>query len=295
MGYEQALELQATLARRLTAETELLEFQELQRQDMFDKVMASELFDDPDVRKRTLEYSRIRLSAGLEKGSPYYWSPDMSAMLAVVASTMPDWTLRPESLPSEQGFIYFATPLSTPRPDGLNQRLRAISYEPSSWNGIAATFWGETGRGIYPVHATMWEFEQPVSDKKLLYDEETPHLPHLMQYTRYMAAAFALMEQTIVVKQVERAPRSTRKRLGDIGETPIRVVKLRRVERHEMGRDGGKAYELTCQFVVSGHWKQVVYGPKGSLRRPQLILPHIKGPEGAPMKINAERVFVVDR
>ena len=116
-----------------------------------------------------------------------------------------------------------------------------------------------------------------------------------VQIGKIFAASMALMQQEITVNERTPVDRSTRRRLereGWIREAIVNVVKLRRAKRQ--GGGDGKSYELTCQFVVRGHWRNQYY-PSTNEHRPIFVLPYIKGPEGAPLKAQADRVFEVVR
>lgn len=295
MGYEQALELRADILRNLSV------VQANWKGMVAEKVSDMYRLDDAMMDHLLNE----RSSAGVRDGDPYYWSPEMSSMLETVARSMPSWTMREEALASESGFVYFASPLRLAKHHADSNGIRAISYQPSKVEmdgerGVAISFWLDTtgvpGYGRLSLsHGTFWSYGMSLDEKFEIYDDEAVGKPGLKDCARYFAAALALMEQTIVIKRPERAPRSTRKRLGEIGETPIQVVRLRRTERSGGAvRDGEKAYELTCQFVVRMHWRQHYYPSDGS-HRPLLIAPYMKGPEGTPLKVQADRIFVVDR
>ena len=62
-------------------------------------------------------------------------------------------------------------------------------------------------------------------------------------------------------------------------------IKLRRARMRRLCSDQHR-------WVVRGHWRNQPWGPGRELRRPVYILPHIKGPDGAPL-IGGERVTTV--
>lgn len=107
-------------------------------------------------------------------------------------------------------------------------------------------------------------------------------------------AAFRLATQTnLAASTTERAPRPERRRTQRAGlpERDVHVVRLR--TRGTGGPAAGEpAREYHHRWVVRGHWRQQPWGPRGSLRRPVWILPHVKGPDGAPL-LGGERVTVV--
>lgn len=304
MGYEQALELRTQLYARFTPEY-------LNRKSPTFLENCSTLIqrlqevasDDP--RDTLITGHNCRLigewgRTGTKDGSPYYWSSEMCLMLESVSEDMPTWTLRPETVPSDSGFMYFATPLRLPiATDGVALKLRAISFEVAEdGSGIGINFWmqyDDEHKAHVPAYPMYWMFGESNDEQNsslAVFDREDSKFS---QCARYLAAAFALMEQRIIAQSAESAPRSTRKRLRDQADTLIQIVHLRRTDRSVSERhDGPKAYELTVQFVVRMHWRHHYYPSDGS-HRPILIAPYVKGPEGAPLKVQADRVFVVDR
>jgi len=104
-------------------------------------------------------------------------------------------------------------------------------------------------------------------------------------------AAFRLATQPNLAEQnVERIPRPERRRTqrAQLPERDVRVVRLRRGlgGDHATG-DGSRAYQH--RWIVRGHWRNQPWGPGHELRRPTYILPHLKGPDGAPL-IGGDRV-----
>lgn len=55
----------------------------------------------------------------------------------------------------------------------------------------------------------------------------------------------------------------------------------------------GEGREFTVRWMVRGHWRNQPYGPGRSRRRPTSINPHVKGPDGAPLR-TGEKVYLID-
>jgi hypothetical protein len=108
-------------------------------------------------------------------------------------------------------------------------------------------------------------------------------------------AAFRLAAQSNLAEAAtERTARPERRRTQRAGlpERDVRVVRLRRGESGDRVAAGESGREYHHRWVVRGHWRQQPWGLRGSLRRPVWILPHVRGPEGAPL-LGGERVTVV--
>jgi hypothetical protein len=106
---------------------------------------------------------------------------------------------------------------------------------------------------------------------------------------RLIASAMLHMTENDHVAKVGKG-HATYKGPGRSGAEPTRrIYQLRHNVKHDM-RESVQAYvagkagsSLAIQLVVSGHWKQVVHGTGGTLRRRQFIEPYWKGPEDAPI------------
>ena len=72
----------------------------------------------------------------------------------------------------------------------------------------------------------------------------------------------------------------------------LRVIQLRRAERSSPTGEG--THEYSCQWLVSGHWRQQFY-PSTKEHRPVWIDPYVKGPDDKPFKVPRETVFRVVR
>lgn len=111
---------------------------------------------------------------------------------------------------------------------------------------------------------------------------------------RMLIAQILWIEQQIVVAPREQAVRATRRRLPQVTDHGIKVVRLRRAVSRPPESSRMDAVEWSCQWVVRGHWRQQYY-PKTGERSPIWIMPYVKGPEDAPLKTPSPTVFAVTR
>ena len=49
-------------------------------------------------------------------------------------------------------------------------------------------------------------------------------------------------------------------------------------------QDAGRGKVFHVRWVVRGHWRQQAVGPNHSEHKPVFIAPHVRGPQGAPLK-----------
>lgn len=248
----------------------------------------------------------------LKVGDPYYWDAVTCDLVEGTASGMPEMTLKPDDLITPFGFCWFARPLRLTTPGWVGRDLPMTGYA-----------WGEAfGQGVLimpfvpspehpagaPSQVIMWRFGDTFATLAENVEELSRMGPpgadppedaavRRVEQVRYVAACTAFMNQRILVRQSERPVRATRRRLERERwehKPTIEVVKLRRAKQDGREREHGEPVEWSCRWIVSGHWRQQFYPSTGE-NRPIFILPHVKGPENAPLKPKAERVFAVAR
>lgn len=247
----------------------------------------------------------------LKSGDPFYWDTTTCDLVISTAPAMPEMTLHPEDLIVPFGFCWFSHPLPLTTPGWVGRDVPMLGYA-----------WGEAfGQGVLlmpfiptpervsggPSQLLMWRygdtFEQLEANVKDLAQrnpgEDSPELAALRrcEQMKYIAACTVFMNQRILVAKQERSPRATRRRLEREGvdDALIRVVQLRRSHPDTTAGPEHDAVEWSCQWVVSGHWRQQACGENHAERRPVFVLPHIKGPSDKPLKAPADRVFAVTR
>lgn len=249
--------------------------------------------DETKSANRLLYNHLVTLLVG---GEPFYWSPELSSLLTQVSADMPPWTLRREAIITPHGYMWFDQPL--PLPDG--SQIEAIGWgmrgrdAPGQRVQIIACLWLVGWQG-QPAMSFVWDTgtTQP-NDTAERRDVLTQAVYNRMIV--YVAAAFALFEQRILVAPRVRPDRATLRRMTKAGrkERDLFVVTLRRAA-HQADTGEGEPVEWSCRWIVRGHWKQQPYGPGNTLRKPIFILPHVKGPDGLPLKPLKQRLFAVTR
>lgn len=255
---------------------------------------------DAALMRQFYHAARLTLAAA----DPYHWVPEMCGLLTDVSAEMPPWTLRREALPTDHGFCWFEEPLPI-RPGSVP--LAALSW------GLTTTLTADpdpperlviTAYGCQPRSGTIanlvdmsWVLGETMGDDSFTQETDTHEQRRQTQRVfRYAAAIFALVEQKILVAAPERVERAAARRLRKAGARrppAILVVRLRRAVREGDDADGNPR-AWTCRWIVRGHWRQQYY-PSDRSHRPVFILPHIKGPDGLPLRAPVERVFAVVR
>ncbi len=247
----------------------------------------------------------------LKCAAPYYWAPEICKLIEATSDSIPAYSLRQEDLPTPYGFCWFPEGMTLPgpaQPDDHVTRMPFVIWANRFDGGGLHIILGQSVNyrpsGL-PGTIAVWDFGQTIDDviegipkmKENGPDGITPEMmtARTIKQLRIVAAALAFMNQRILKTTPERPARTTRKRAARIWESEpiIRVVHLRRVAQSGQPSDG-RDVEWSCQWVVSGHWREQFY-PSTKEHRPLWILPYIKGPEDKPLKVSAQRVFAVER
>lgn len=117
---------------------------------------------------------------------------------------------------------------------------------------------------------------------------------------RFFIAANLWLKQTILEEPIVATPKPAGKRAGRAGiaNSTIRYVRLRKSIRTGKPDAEAKQVNWTCQWRVEGFWRNQYFATKkGTPEEHQLIWINefVKGPEGLPLKVKAEKIFRVDR
>lgn len=270
------------------------------------------------------------LRSTLAVAEPFYWSPQLCALLTDAAPGVPAWELREADALSPSGYMYFADPLPLPGailpevapahrayfgPDDL----RALAWREATTadgrrRGLLFYVFTRTGfRDGLPGIAWLWEYGtdialnvgarfSPTADPDA--DEPYSAADQEARFTatlRYIAAAFAMCTEMLDAPRTA-TDRATRRRLArDVGQAPavladpqVRVVTLRRVRRSPTADPEAAPAEWSCQWMVRGHWRMQFYGTEGR-HKAIYIAPFWKGPPSAPIKLPSARAFQVVR
>lgn len=258
--------------------------------------------------------------SALSAGQTYYWSGPICQLVYSAAESIPhSWTLREEALDVLCGFAWLVTPFSV-SPD---RRVRAITWIPiREDNGrfwvlkppyqsrpslhypdrLSVTFFQEmSGIPPFPVEGIHWTFDTSLEAlrNELLGSVEGRSWANPQVALRQMslfATMLAFLQQRILIPQKFLADRMARHRFERAKQKPpsdeIRYIALRRVERRT-GEGDHRDVEWTCQWIVTGHWRNQWY-PSKHYYRPKYIASYLKGPEDKPLR-HPGRLFAVVR
>lgn len=252
-----------------------------------------------------------RHTATLRKASLWWASADMTKLAMDAADGLPPWT--PDiAAPERAGLLWFAAPIGTspaePEP-GFNDSGQAVESMLGSgdvhgvhWSiqdgeVLTLTFYGlvhdpEQRARSAPMWVDIYEIGVFSLAAWVAFDPQGEQIsdPWARRIVHIIGAAWLLMQQPTVATQ-------TRQRgmlYGGGARKPkkqdlIQVIDLRRLARGtkdtEVKHEGR---EYHTRWLVRGHWRQQRVGPGRKYTRPVFVAPHIKGPDGAPLK--TERV-----
>jgi len=217
-------------------------------------------------------------------------TPPWETGFAVFPSRL--WSIDAQGLEPEGGFYVDAILWGPVRINGVNEGvsigswLHASTPEGTLWTPVGRSDWveGEQIGTLIPEHA-----------EKI----DTPKfMPSAIEDRRRLIALWALMADERITERSTRVERNKSRRRRNTGPIPdVTVIHLRRgvASGAELGDDAeavAGARRYSHRWMVRAHWRHQAYGPGRKGRKLVLILPHMKGPDGAPLK---ERVWSLDR
>lgn len=240
-----------------------------------------------------------------------YWaSRDMSDFTLSAAATLPEWTPR-AMMPSPSGIICWAKPM------GLTQFVVANSpgvkemyTDVTAWitrrDGRLDIITGmRTDRAPQAVRepglhtpfldaiAASVDLDEPVAGA----DDDGVAAPAAV-----LATAWLLMAQDGVTdhkrlklsrKQRVRPPTEAHEP-ADSSHEYVSLIELHNADSLRIARPAKsdpKDRHYTHRWWVRSHWRQQACGPGNKFRRPLLILPYIKGPDGTPLATDRVHVW----
>lgn len=260
-------------------------------------------FDDID------QASPSAMHGSLRDAELYYISEPMCQLAYQASTTLEAFDLSPWDLDAPHSLMWFEEPIGS---KGFPSLISVSSYGGGITIGV---FWprelvrewsdstvsgslrdgqapmvDELEEGVwYPAYLRM--IGKRVAFGEPFKSDEEPWTELLAR----LASCLLLMKQTLTVQQSAYPQRSALRRLErqNSPTSPVRVITLRH-KRAEGHGDTVSDREYYHQWVVRGHWRNQACGPNSTLRRPIWIVPHIKGPEGAPL-LGGEKVYALKR
>ncbi len=229
----------------------------------------------------------------------YLVTTDMTAVARSAAKTMPSQLLRRDDLPSNSGFMLYASPVGTiDRPERspvpVMGFMWALEGPYPTWDirpddddedrpptgeyqGVTIYPLTPNGRGALIPDAEIgyvlrWEIgDEPVNDDHDLASS--------------LLATWTLMQQSLTVS--ERAPidRAERRRSARAGlPSDLLVVRLRRKSLDSPPAEESTDVHWSHRWLVSGHWRNQ-WLPSRECHRLQWINGYVKGPDSAPLVV----------
>jgi hypothetical protein len=260
------------------------------RSPVFAGHLSAGVWTDPPAGIRAEAYRRtIDLLSSLNRADVYYITPGIGDLLFDTATALPDATIRPDSLPSRDGWLWLADPLVTDHPPAL-QALQWSTIRRSDggpdWtqDGLAITGYAPGSPPVFYQWAILEFGAAPAGG----FDVNWPV---------FLLATFGqFVRQRILTS--ERRPvlnRGLSRRLATtFGHTPeVRVIQLRHADpAHTTPPANSRGVEWSCQWIVRGHWR--MQPVKDGRREARWIMPYVKGPPDKPIRVR-RRLFNVAR
>lgn len=271
--------------------------------------------------------------ARLGSAELFYVSAEMTALAKTAAKTMPDFSLTPEDLPAEYGFLYFDSPIDTFLNDEGDDadRVAIVAASWGTWHdapagyphgGVWITWYSDREANLIDSpFARTPEAQRRIRQlrPRFLLHTETPAPFHAQEVStvdengavkmttyqdviREAASTLAwvgtlkatwLLMQQTLAKVTDVEPDRAARKRLRRAGSPPASVRVIELRRPTHSGPGDGSREFHHQWIVRGHWRQQWY-PAREVHRPVWIAPHIKGPEGAPL-IGGEKVYAWKR
>jgi hypothetical protein len=242
---------------------------------------------------------------------PYFWSAGMASVVAEASRHYPlDAVLTPERLRDEYFWYWCDSPfvhMSAPQQDGTSSRvpIHAVAAGVDRTTGkphLRVVGFERLSEGrVISIFASSWLFgEKPCmteySTKWLEQHGEIEEDDAPRRMFRFVLAAQQWLSQRILRSDETPLNRHVRRRAAKVLEhnASVNVIALRAYESSRTHTSEHREVEWSHRWIVSGHWRKQ-YHPSTAESVPTWIVPHIKGPEDKPLKVDSRRVFGVIR
>jgi len=194
-----------------------------------------------------------------------------------------------------RAFCAFAGPIM-PSSGGDRPPLSALTWavfekpDGGLWMHIYELTW--TGAYVLPIERSTWPPSALTAEERAGYDAAA--LARVSALVRFILSASMFIEQTICVERREPVQRAAARQAARAGlDSVVHAIVLRAAEPREAAEGEATDREYSCRWIVRGHWRQQFY-PRAARHVPLWIHPHLKGPDGKPLRTRPD-VFAVTR
>ncbi len=259
----------------------------------------------------------------LQRSDLWWVTTEMCELVEHAAPTVPDDTvLEPAFVGTEHALVVFARPLVLTNPlahgplhiDALSWSLadsaagRLVACRFYRWIGddpadteeypAARAVLTELHTNLLFLSGSEWLVGTAITEPTGLRGAADTASASSCEDRNLIACLWLLASQPgIASVSTTTADKQTRRRSERVGlSSDVRLVALRGGAASTGDGDGATRGPMAVRVPVEGYWRSQPYGPGGQYRRPQYIAPHIRGPEGAPLRVRPKvHVLDVDR
>lgn len=194
------------------------------------------------------------------------------------------------------GYAFFAFNDYAAHPDEISIEVRDRGYKPDLFGRwvFIGVFTGIEQERVGPESITMTDKKR----EEIIASGDQPH--EFTNFIRLAHAYFLLLNQTIVDAYDAEIGRAVGRRAKRMGlPARVTVIRLRRVVNDASGES---EVEWQHQWIVRGHWRwqHVSEGHPlaeqhgDGFRARVWVRPHVKGPEGKPLRVT-DKVYALVR
>lgn len=268
--------------------------------------LPTALVPDPEAVATSLDRTAARLGV-----AELYWvTPAMTAVALDASGDLPDWPAG-DSRPAPSGLLVWSGGLPVLAWAGAPEpawTINPLGVRTPPLVTVDAILWGarhdvvevsiltRSGPIREHLHGAWGDADLfPFADLTLDI-EQSPVVSGEWSdgLVATIGATWIMMQQpTVATPRLVDVDLDTRGsyRLAGRPQPVVTLVDLRRAVAPDRGDHEPTHREYHHRWMVRGHWRQQPHGPARSLRRPTWVVPHVKGPAGAPL-IETEQVMV---
>lgn len=238
---------------------------------------------DPLVEQGAFLMQAMMVHGIAARAPLYLWRPDLAVASLEAAESLPvPVTINETLLPTLSGFYVFEQPVQV---EWRRDRVRGCGWyvDDERLGVMLATLFTAHGELMQPdcsgtvrlnIDVDDWNVGAPNTawlETGPSGDEPQDTAQRLKHFLRFLVSSWLWVSQKIIVPTDTPASSRVREQAARSEVDPgLRVIQLRRRERSTTGSEG--IHEYSCQWLVSGHWRQQFY-PSTKEHRPLWIEP----------------------
>ncbi|WP_435126376.1 hypothetical protein [Micromonospora tulbaghiae] len=226
---------------------------------------------------------RHQIADGLNRAHLFWIDKDFTELAEHAADILPEVTITRDLMPSTDGLIVWARPVTSRQITAATWTARHDSWKVINYRASGG---GLDGKPLQRLREDVG-WLAPMNAARV----DEPHLLPGDHPAAALVATWLLIRQQAADVTTAEADKGIRKTYARANR-PMPVVRIVRIRAHSTTRagtrpaSGDSGLSHTNRFWVSGHWRNQPHGPGRTLRRAVYINPFLRGPDDAPIKLS---------